>query len=262
MKGLRFFLAFIFAALIILLLLLRNCDNKHHRDDWDDDDEEEEVVDSIPTPPVKIKETFKADVVMCIDITGSMESIINTIKNNATTFYSDIKSRCLKVGKDVKDMRIKVIGFRDYGGTDSAFEQSAFFHLPSEDSAFRSFVAGLRASGGGDGPEIGYDALAHAMKSGWSGDDNTHQIIILWTDAASHPVGRAPELAKDYGELTSMWNKMSKRGKRLILFAPKHETWQKLANEWDNVALHEKKSGGGLTDTDYDEILRALSESM
>ena len=85
----------------------------------------------------------------------------------------------------------------------------------------------------------------------------------MWTDVASHPLsGRIPE-AKNFEELSSLWNtKLHGNNKRLILFAPSHPTWTTIETNWENVIRHDVTIGGGLTDIDYDEILRTLSESI
>lgn len=51
---------------------------------------------------------------MCIDATGSMNGILDTVKSNALNFYGDLINSMRKKGKQVNDLRIKVIAFRDY----------------------------------------------------------------------------------------------------------------------------------------------------
>ena len=89
MKALKTILISVYVIIIILLLLsLLRCRN-----------DVPQHTDIIPKPV--IKEKFKADVVMCIDCTSSMNNIINTIKNNALTFYPDLKQRCISQGKEI-----------------------------------------------------------------------------------------------------------------------------------------------------------------
>lgn len=246
-----------YVILIILLLLsLVKCNNTPTSGGDTDEMEESDV----ELPP--IKETFEAEVVMCIDCTGSMESILNTVKSNALSFYPDMKKKCLEYGKEITSMRIKVIGFRDI--EDSApFEISSVFNMPDESRSFKSFVSGLKADGGGDNPERGYDALALAMSSDWTRGDNIHQVIILWTDAASHPLAAVVPSISTFDALADKWNnKMSSRGKRLILFAPADDSWDAITRSLSNSVRHDVNFGAGLSDLDYDTILKALSESI
>lgn len=261
MKTLKTLLILTYIIIILLLLSLMKCEgNTPHISPYNP------VMpitggDPITDKPI-VKEKFKADVVMCIDGTTSMEKIISTIKSNAFNFYSDLKNKCMLQGKEITSMRIKVIGFRDFEDP-KPFEQSVFFDMPAQETDFRSFVSELKAEGGGDYPERGYDAIGLAILSDWKADPDVHQIIILWTDDASHPLSISSPGPKSINELTALWNeRMSPKGKRLILFAPKHPSWTKLENEWDKTIRHDVKEGRGLSDTDYDEILETLSESM
>lgn len=256
MDALKRILISVYAVIIILLLLsMIKCDRQVTQQELS------VSTDTIIPKPV-IKESFKADVVMCIDCTNSMNGIIETIKNNALTFYPDLKRKCVEQGKAVTSMRIKVIGFRDLGDA-LPFEESTFFDIPKEENNFKAFVSNLRPFGGGDNPELGYDALGRAINSDWLYGNDVHQVIILWTDDGSHSLSGRSSNAANMNQLTSLWNnKMSAKGKRLILFAPSDRSWTKLVNNWDNTTRHDVNAGGGLSDIDYNEILKTLSETM
>lgn len=203
-----------------------------------------------------IKEKFNADVVMCIDCTSSMSGIIGTIKNNAMNFYPDIKRKCEEQGKEILSMRVKVIGFRDH--VDFApFEISDFFTMPDDEREFKTFISNLSDYGGGDAPEIGYEALEKAMQSEWRTRSDVRQVVILWTDAESHPLPGSDR----YTRLKDTWNDGS-GSRRLIMFAPPVPSWNMIENTWNNSVRHDVTLGGGLSDVDYDDILKALSESI
>ncbi len=57
---------------------------------------------------------YTVDLVFCIDATGNMNPVINMVKNNALSFYSDLMNALNAKGKRVESVRIKVIAFRDY----------------------------------------------------------------------------------------------------------------------------------------------------
>ena len=271
MKGLKIILVSTYIIIIILLLLsLKKCNGQSTSSRPEEESttvkEDTETVKVNPEPAkkeaVKIREKFNADVVLCIDCTGSMSSLIGTIKNNALNFYPDMKRRCESQGKEIMSMRIKVIGFRDI--TDNVpFEVSEFFRIPEQEENFKSFVSNLRNIGGGDDPERAYDAISLALLSNWSTLKDARKVIILWTDAASHPLsGRIPE-ARNFKEMTELWNtRLRGNNKRLILFSPSHSTWKTIESKWSNTTRHDVRVGGGLTDVDYDEILKTLSESI
>lgn len=262
MKSLKVILILVYVIIIILLLLsLLECGHKTETNNLPVRDTLQHQGDSV-TRKVEIKEKFKADVVMCIDCTGSMDDIISTIKNNALSFYPDLKQRCLLKGKEITSMRIKVIGFRDICDR-VPFESSRFYKIPEEENALKAFVSHLSPIDGGDNPERGYDALAMAINSEWKNDNDVHQIVILWTDNASHSLSGMNGVPVSLDGLKSLWdNKMNPHGKRLILFAPAHESWTSLERNWKHITRHDVSTGGGLSDLDYDEILQTLSESI
>lgn len=245
MRTLKTILIATYIIIIILLLLcLLKCNGAGERN----------------RPPVK--ERFKADVVMCIDCTGSMDGILSKIKSNALDFHSDLADKCLDYGKEITGMRIKVIAFRDFCDA-QPFEISEFHNMPEQEDAFRSFVSRLKADGGGDGPERGHDALGLAIQSEWNNEPDVHQVIILWTDNASHPLSATSPGPKNLDNMKTLWDeKMSKRGKKMILFAPEDPSWAAITDSWDKVIRHDVDAGGGLTDMDYEDIIKALSESI
>lgn len=246
MKSLKRTLFGTYVVLIILLLLgLVKCDGPE---------------ETPPNPP--IQETFKADVIFCVDCTGSMGGMLSTIKENALSFYSDMKEKCLAYGKEITSMRIKVIAFRDLPDT-PAYEESPFYLMPVQAQSFKAFVSNLSANGGGDAPEIAYDALGLAINSAWLNESDVHQVIILWTDAPSHPLTSAVPGPASFQQMTSDWDtKMNSYGKRLILFAPEDPSWSSITDSWDKTVRHDVGLGSGLSDLDYEKIIRALSESI
>ncbi len=112
---------------------------------------------------------YTVDIVLCIDATASMGSIIERVKSSALKFYEDVSAKLKEKDKFIDSLRIKVISFRDYfvDGA-NAMQESPFFTLPQDKEGFTAFVTMIRADGGGDEPENGMEALALAMKSDWS----------------------------------------------------------------------------------------------
>ncbi len=97
-----------------------------------------------------------------------------------------------KKGKAISQLRLKVIAFRDFGDDASnAVEETGFLHLPSQARDFEDFVRGIDATGGGDIPESGLEALALAINSPWeTGLDRRRHVIVMFTDAPAHPLAR------------------------------------------------------------------------
>lgn len=213
-----------------------------------------------------VKERFKADVVMCIDATGSMGNIINIVKRNACNFYGDLKRVSRKQGKDITEMRIKVVVFRDFMGANSPEEslnESGFFNMPDQELDFKRNVEEIVPMGGMDIPEIGLDALALSMNSEWNESSDVKRVIILWTDAPTKaPQGRGRHRLDTLSKVAEKWNSQMGDSKAMILFAPDEATWKNVISSFDNVTLHPTMGGGGLSEYDYEEILRNISEGI
>ncbi len=113
--------------------------------------------------------SYAVDIVFCIDVTGSMTPILDKVKANALRFYDDVQSNLTDKGKNVDELRVRVIAFRDFGADGAtALHESPFFALPASRANFSDFVDGLVAEGGGDAPESGLEAVALAINSPWT----------------------------------------------------------------------------------------------
>lgn len=221
---------------------------------------------------------YNIDICLCIDKTGSMTPIIDTVRNNALNLYTDIKSSLEAKGKYVGRMRIRVLWFGDYlADGDRAMMGSDFLTMPEDMEAFRKFVNGVDAYGGGDVPEDGLEALAFAMRSDWCRDGwKRRHIIALFTDAPAHDLGHckgAPnypvaEMPVSFGELSEMWGdednpgEMNYQAKRLLLFAPDVSHWNTIQRCWENTVIRTAKEATGLQDISYQTMLDTIVHSV
>lgn len=215
---------------------------------------------------------YNVDLVFCIDVTGSMSGILETVKANALKFYPDLKSALAEKDKNVDSLRIRVIAFRDFEADGSkAIEKLDFVKIPEDDGKFNSFVKGLTPDGGGDEPENGLEAVALAIKSEWdNGGDRQRHIIVVWSDASTHPLEKSSShkpsgMPANFNELTDWWegqSYMSRTAKRLILFTPDATAWTDIATHWESVIHVPSKAGEGLADVDYKTILSTIVNSI
>lgn len=214
---------------------------------------------------------YNVDIVMCIDATGSMASIIEDVKSSALSFYQKFVDEMEAKSKSVQQLRIKVIAFRDYGVDSEAMVESKFFVLDEESREFHDFVNAIEASGGGDEPESSLEALALAMNSDWvrTGSVRRH-VIIMYTDASALKLGEKSGepgypsgMPSDLAELREWWEgqKMEKRAKRLLVFAPDMEPWSDMV-DWSNTFHTASKAGAGCDDTDIQTCIHMLVNSI
>ena len=219
--------------------------------------------------------SYAVDIVFCIDVTGSMTPIIDQVKANALRFYDDVQSNLTTKGKDVDQLRVRVIGFRDFVADGAAaLDESPFFTLPDDRADFSAFVNGLVAEGGGDAPESGLEAVALAIDSPWTTTgDRRRQVIVVWTDQPAQPLNPSvlpPDIASrvplDFSALTDAWEdeqgRMGSSSKRLIVFAPDGPGWSDISGVWENVVHHPSQAGGGLSEVDYGTIIDSIGNSV
>ena len=96
-----------------------------------------------------LKMTYNVDMCFCIDATGSMGPVINTVKQNALSFYKDVVAVMEKKQKTINSMRVKVIIFRDYVADEEPMLMTKFFQLPQEAAKRVVAVALVIIIGGG-----------------------------------------------------------------------------------------------------------------
>jgi hypothetical protein len=219
--------------------------------------------------------SYAVDIVFAIDVTGSMTPIIDAVKANALGFYDDVQANLTEKGKNVAQLRVRVIAFRDFvADGDAALEESPFYTLPAERGSFSEFVNGLIAQGGGDAPESGLEALALAINSPWTTTgDRRRQVIVIWTDQPAQPLDPsvvpadlASRVPADFSALTDLWEDeqglMGSSSKRLILFAPDGPGWSDISAVWENVVHNPSQAGGGLSEVDYGTIIDSIGNSV
>jgi len=223
---------------------------------------------------------YAVDIVFCIDVTGSMTPVIDTVKNNVRSFHTRLSSAMAEKSKSISQLRVRIVAFRDFADNPSdAIEQSGFLALPDELAEFENFVQGLRATGGGDEPESGLEALSIAIDSPWErGLDRRRHVIVMFTDASAHPLGdaaarRAPTYPESvpanvdglfdrWGYATAQSGVMEHAAKRLLLFAPDTGPWNVIAADWQNTIFLPSKAGDGLEEYEMDQIIDVIANSI
>ena len=237
------------------------------------------------------------DIVFVIDATRSMEPLIEKVKNATLVFHDGLTEALRENKRIIKNLRARVIWFRDfYFDGKYAYGESPFFLLPEEKEAFHDFVASIEAKGGYDAPESALEALTLAMRSDFvqEGDKKRH-VIVLFTDEEAHSfedrealteeaakLGCTPELypenmPEDYKELANAWagneetqtalgvdgqTKLDRSGRRLVIFAPDAYPLTDMEMEWENVIRVSMEQGGSGEDLDMADVYSMIAHSL
>jgi hypothetical protein len=223
---------------------------------------------------------YAVDIVFCIDVTGSMTPVIDAVKANVRSFHDLLDKAMAEKSKSISQLRVRVIAFRDFADNPgNAVELTEFLALPAQESEFEAFVMRLRATGGGDEPESGLEALAIAIDSAWErGLDRRRHVIAMFSDASAHPLGdpaarrtatypqsipeSIDELFERWGYPSSQESAMENAAKRLLIFAPDTMPWNVIAADWNNTIFLPSKAGDGLEDLEMREIIDAIANSI
>lgn len=96
----------------------------------------------------------QADVVFIIDGTGSMQYVIDSVKENLSTFISSLKA-------DDVDVRVRFSVYRDTEEGEAT--QVSDWYTDVDDAI--AFLGGITANGGGDGPETILDGYGKILDS-------------------------------------------------------------------------------------------------
>lgn len=221
------------------------------------------------------------DLVFCIDGTGSMQNALDAVKDRALTMYKDIIDGLATKARMVDKIRIKVIVFRDLYVDANAYEESEFFVLTGEEGddavAFRDYVSGIRAMGGGDEPEHALETLHRTFNVEFTpcgqGTKARH-IIVMMTDASAHRLVSDPEellpeeravypadMPRDLPGMQEKWEQLDRSARRLIIFAPNAYPWNVLGT-WNEAHHTPSKAGAGISEALFEEVLAAIIGSV
>lgn len=114
------------------------------------------------------------DLVLLIDTTNSMQSIIDDVKKEARTFIANLQQM-------VPASRVAVVAYRDKG--DEYVTKWVDFSFKTE--KVQGFVANLRADGGGDYAEAVYEGVDAAMTE-LSWRKTSRRILIIIGSSPPH----------------------------------------------------------------------------
>ncbi len=184
---------------------------------------------------------MNTDVVFCVDVTASMDLLIDDIKRRILDFAQGYLRYLTK--DEAHNVRIRLVAFRAYGEDEAPMTETPFYDVSSEWDGLQSAVASLRCDGGVS-ETSGLEAFALAMQSPFVCIGERRTAIVLFTDAESYPVRKGsdafgyPEgMPGELAEFATWWEGGAKRPERigftpeyarLVLFSPDCYPWSSL----------------------------------
>ena len=218
---------------------------------------------------------YKMDIVFVIDATGSMGPIMNEVKTNALIIGDKIRDGLAAAGKNVSEMRVKLIDFADFAQEgEEAIHQTEFFNLPEQKEQFESAINSINYElRGGDVPENGLEALYAAICSDWvkiKPGEKGRQIIVV-SGCMGYPTEEFPA---NLDALEAIWSEddpqsastdLNPNAKRLILFVPAGtdddgHTWDGVAS-WSQTVCNQIDPAKGLGEIGLNDIVTEIVKS-
>lgn len=209
------------------------------------------MVGQLP-PPEKLRPKGIADVVFCIDSTGSMGPCIDGVKENVQKLVSGFDDSKNQVRLD---WRVRLLAYRDLNHG----EETQRFPFTDDIETFRGQVASLMATGGGDEPESTLDVLFEALNSDWR--EQCNKCIVVFTDAPPHHQMHSstvqPGQPRDVDEVI---NKIIEKRAYVFLFAPAADIYDEIAAA--PRVLYEVHTALGLSSVDFAKLMEHVGKTV
>ncbi len=201
-----------------------------------------------------------ADIVLCIDCTGSMEPCIDAVKDQLNNFISTLENPPDQ--QQPVDWRLKMLGFRDLKCDREPWINRDEPLVDTADAA-RSQLARLRADGGGDEAESALDALWWAAcKTDWRSPCT--KIVVLLSDATSHDTLHASTVAEGAvgDDVSTVAQAISMNSIYLYAWAMQCPAWDTL-KKLPRVEFTAVEGGGdGLKTLDFSKLMQTLGKTV
>jgi len=165
------------------------------------------VENGVPKPvisveKIKIEDRIPVDFIFLIDVTGTMQSYINGVKNNVENFVSALRDRGI-------EYRIGLVLFSD------VIERT--YQPTSNVKEFLGWLSKVYASGGFDEKENALESIREACRMEFTPAAN--KVAVLITDAPYHQFGEKGN-GRTYMTTESSISMLKENGIRLFAIAP------------------------------------------
>jgi Mg-chelatase subunit ChlD len=177
------------------------------------------------------------DLVLLIDTTNSMQSIIDEVKNEVRGFIANLQQM-------VPASRVAVVAYRDKG--DEYVTKWVDFSFKTD--KVQNFVANLRADGGGDYPEAVYEAVDAAM-SELSWRKTSRRILMI--------IGSSPPHAETMPALLKVVRDLKEKNGAIGAI----DVTRRLHDEYEKADWVAHGSVGTFTPTPMPEFYKEVSDT-
>jgi hypothetical protein len=203
-----------------------------------------------------------ADLVFCVDSTGSMSPCIDALKAELLRFITELEAPP-EQGLLSIQWRMRFLGFRDLFDSSAPPWINADQPMVSTPAEARAQLAALNAQGGGDEPESTLDAIWQAAAStDWRRPCN--RIVILFSDATAHPTLHPDTVGSGAvgDDVDAVVQALVANNCRLHAWAPRCPVWDRLSCAPRVVYTPMTDAGSGFSSLDFSELMRSLRKTV
>lgn len=211
--------------------------------------------------PRQIKIKGVADIVFCIDATGSMGPCISSVLNNIDSFIRSLET---SMPNNPVDWRARVIVYRDFN-VDSNSDLENSFDFVNSSGALKAQLDSIVADGGGDEPESTLDAVWYAIKgSKWRATGQVHKVIVVFTDATPLPNLNPRTIAelRVIDVLDALKEKIQEDRIKLFMFVQRDPLYEEIS-KWSRVEVIQYDNAvEALATIDFKPIMEKIGKTV
>lgn len=167
---------------------------------------------------IKVKQYGRVDLVVCLDTTGSMNPIIDAVREHITTHLIGELNNQLSRNQMPLEWQARIVGFGNRNADP--------FYSTNFTNNEKDLVQAIYDIPTFDGTrECSLDALLDAARSSWRTDVSTHRIVVLFTDEPSYP---EVDPAYGGGDVEDVIQELLAQKIKLFLFGPEDKIFSAL----------------------------------
>ena len=127
------------------------------------------------------------DVVLMIDVTGSMDAVINSVTRSAEQVVTDIRS----LVPDTSFALVTLADYPQYGGNSTDYPYRLDQDFTQDSNVLQTALNNITLTDGGDNPESYLRALYESQHINWR--TGSRRIVILFGDSYPHDPDPGPD---------------------------------------------------------------------
>lgn len=208
-----------------------------------------------------------ADIVFCIDASGSMEPCLKAVCENIGKLLEGLNSD----GQTTWDVRFDFLTFQETANSSHSYRSVNHYCVPlvtaiykeHDDSKFftrdlEQFKSSL-ADVTPRGEEMHLSALDIAMDFPWRSSNDAHRVVVLLSD---EPVETGIDVGEQVAKIDKLIEKVMAKRIKLFIIAPESDAFYRLASA-DRCEYSDLESQqDGLQSVDFSKMLSTIGKSV